>query len=81
MLGQKILSQNIYIYIYTKLILVFKIQFVALKMIQKFKMLPFKMLHVGLFKAFFAIFDVLEASSHEPSFNYILYFIFFINPF
>jgi hypothetical protein len=44
------------------------------KMIQKFKMLPFKMLDVGLFKAFFAIFDVLETASHEPFFPYKSFF-------
>jgi hypothetical protein len=46
-------------------------------MIQKFKLLPFKMLDVGLFKAFFAIFDVLEKSSHEPFFLYTLKELFF----
>jgi len=35
------------------------------------------MLHVGLFKAFSSIFDVLKASSHEPSFPYILKQLFF----
>ncbi len=35
------------------------------------------MLDVGLFKAFFAIFDVLEKSSHEPFFLYTLKELFF----